>query len=375
MNHRVISSILRHDSKQSTYKVALLRAINDIVLAYPDVGLQGRDVAVPLRMVAEAWISYFWPFVDKNNPVYQGVRSVSPRPKQDIAFRAHLSNLRSAWEAVYGPSGPSGGWHIVEQMRVARLRQAYPRDLTQRYDQTLKKVQSALKMPIRYAGSEKSRLFGDPQPAGELQASQHLPGAGPRDECLLIPAGLWASFHQVSLWVEALCIHEWSLLTERFMDDGDFDRGRAYVLLTERPDNRLPLDWERNQVGVLMMEGVRFSCPWTGATLSPTHFDMDHIVPVSVYPFHELWNLVPSDPSFNRWSKGARLPSEATFHRAAQRLSAVYSSYLDSRPLGTALTSEVALRFADATPRPDSIVAAVGRLVNSIGSARNLARF
>ena len=49
VSHRIISTILRHDSKQTSYKIALLRALNDVVLAYPDVGRDGRDVVVPLR--------------------------------------------------------------------------------------------------------------------------------------------------------------------------------------------------------------------------------------------------------------------------------------------------------------------------------------
>ena len=34
--------------------LGVLRALNDVVLAYPDVGRDGRDVAVPLRSLAEA---------------------------------------------------------------------------------------------------------------------------------------------------------------------------------------------------------------------------------------------------------------------------------------------------------------------------------
>ena len=38
-------------------------------------------------------------------------------------------------------------------------------------------------------------------------------------------------------------------------------RGDVYTLLTDRPDNRRPLDWERNQIDLLMMEGRVFECP------------------------------------------------------------------------------------------------------------------
>jgi hypothetical protein len=59
----VISTILKHDSKQTSYKIALLRAINDVVLSFPDLGRQPQDIAIPLRTLAEFWIAYYWPFV------------------------------------------------------------------------------------------------------------------------------------------------------------------------------------------------------------------------------------------------------------------------------------------------------------------------
>ncbi len=42
---RVIGSILRHDKKVNSYKIALVRAVNDVVLSYPDLVDAERDVA------------------------------------------------------------------------------------------------------------------------------------------------------------------------------------------------------------------------------------------------------------------------------------------------------------------------------------------
>jgi hypothetical protein len=88
-----------------------------------------------------------------------------------------------------------------------------------------------------------------------------LPETLPTDVCVLVDAELWNSFCELSLWVEALCIHEWCLFTEIL---AGVERGIIYSLLTDRPTNRRPLTWERNQVEILMMEEVEFSCPWTG---------------------------------------------------------------------------------------------------------------
>lgn len=50
---KVISTILKHDRKVTSYKIALLRAINDVVLSFPDVWAFQQDVAVPLRLLGE----------------------------------------------------------------------------------------------------------------------------------------------------------------------------------------------------------------------------------------------------------------------------------------------------------------------------------
>ena len=374
MSHSVISSILRHDSKQTSYKIALLRAINDLVLAYPDVAPASGVVAVPLRMLAEGWVAYYWSFVDPRAPILQGVRSLV-RGSSDVAFRPELSALRADWERIYGPSGAAGGWHLVEQLRVARFREGYPSELRKRYRGALRKITSALRQPIRYAGAGASRVFADPAPFAAMPHATPLPGTDAKEACLAVPAPMWTTFRDVSLWVEALCIHEWSQLTERLAGDTNIGRGEAYALLTERPNNRLPLHWERNQVNLLMLEGERFSCPWTGRRLTVDDYDLDHIVPLAIYPFHELWNLVPADPSFNRHAKRDRLPSEPTMARATPQLVAAYAGYQRSRQLADAFGADVALRFSRTAAEPRAVVAAVGALVASIATARNLARF
>ncbi len=374
VSHQVISTILRHDSKQTSYKIALLRALNDVVLAYPDVTGEDGDVAVPLRMLAEAWVAYYWPFVAPGAPVLQGVRSLlGDQQRQDVGFRAHLAALRLAWEGMYGPSGSAGGWHLTEHMRVARKREGYPSALQKRYRDTLTRIGTALRQPIRYAGPGEWSVFEQPRPLGALSGVVALPGARPDDVCLVVAADLWGAFRDVSLWVEALCIHEWSQFTERVSDGTT--RGVAYALLTERPDNRLPCAWERNQVDLLMLEGARFECPWTGAPLRRGAFDLDHIVPLAVYPFHELWNMVPSNAAFNRNRKRARLPGDAAMAEATPRLVRTYTTYASSSAMAEALRDDVAVRFARSDPTPSLVAESVRSLVASIGAARNVARF
>ncbi|MHC5833904.1 MAG: hypothetical protein ACYT04_000000102365, partial [Nostoc sp.] len=73
---KIISTILKHDTKATSYKIALLRAINDVVLSFPDLRNLRADVAVPLRFLAQFWVAYYWPFVKPSEPILQGQRAI-----------------------------------------------------------------------------------------------------------------------------------------------------------------------------------------------------------------------------------------------------------------------------------------------------------
>ncbi len=380
----VLSTILRHDDKRTSYKIALLRAINDVALAFPDAGHDGRDVAVPLRMLAEFWVAYYWPFVDPAGPVLQGRRFQRARGlTNDIAFRPELTALRQAWESLVGDGGsPADGFFLIGELRVPRRRDALPPAIWGLYGAALQAISGALEQPIRYAGPGEWSIFTPPAhylAIGERAAP--LPGTGPRDRCLVIHADLWATFREMSLWVEALCLHEWALFTERIQPEADrtLDRGAAYVLLTDRPDNRRPLTWERNHIDLLIIEGRTFVCPWTErAIATPGAYAVDHLVPVSVYPINELWNLVPADARFNAHDKRDRLPSPERLARATPLLAQAYTHYDTSRELGPSLRQDVAARFA-AVPAgvdfPNGVAHAVAAFIAQVDEARNLPQF
>ncbi len=90
----IISTILKHDKKVNTYKFALLRAINDVALSFPDLRSFDRDVAVPLKLLAQFWVAYYWPFVKPNQPILQGQRAIlGDELRNDMAFRPQTNGI------------------------------------------------------------------------------------------------------------------------------------------------------------------------------------------------------------------------------------------------------------------------------------------
>ena len=90
----------------------------------------------------------------------------------------------------------------------------------------------------------------------------------------------------------------------------------------------------------------RFVCPWTEKRIAhPDAYDLDHLLPVSVYPANELWNLIPADRYFNQHVKRGRLPSSERLERAEPIIANSYAVYFKSPDLKTAIREDVRLRF------------------------------
>jgi len=373
----LIATILRHDRKTASYKIALIRSLNDLALGYAHLSQDGASLAVPLRSLANFWVAYYWPFVSAAHPIEQGIH---PPDKQDISFRPALTQLRQEWEKVIGGNSlPSDGFYLVGEFQSAHRRSNYPAVLTRAYDRVIRDIADAIQQPVRYAGPGQYSVFGRPQRWQELKAANPrmvcIPGTQPNERCLVVEAELWASFTELSLWIEALCIHEWSLFTEGV---SGLERGIVYTLLTDRPGNRRPLTWERNQVEILMMEGHIFECPWTGNKLNTKSYDLDHLLPLSAYPINEMWNLVPSDAVFNRNKKRDRLPGSTALQGAQPRLALAYRHYTASQPLAVALHHDALMRFNGrvvASDLPGSLAACTTQFIQTVASVRNLASF
>ncbi len=48
----LIATILRHDKKVASYKIALIRSINDVVIGFPNIGLQASAIAIPPKTLS-----------------------------------------------------------------------------------------------------------------------------------------------------------------------------------------------------------------------------------------------------------------------------------------------------------------------------------
>jgi hypothetical protein len=128
------------------------------------------------------------------------------------------------------------------------------------------------------------------------------------------------------------------------------------------------------------MEGKEFVCPWTETLIvQGIQYDLDHLLPVSLYPINELWNLVPAEPKFNSHIKRDRLPTLEKLRQAQPHLELAYRHYSTSNLLLVALQEDVEVRFSTVFPStasfPLDLASAVVDLIDIVAESRNLARF
>lgn len=151
---KLIQSILRHDKKLNTFKLALIRALNDTALNFAAVRGKGHGIAVPLRTLAQWWMGYYWPFMDSEHPIMQGPRMTRAGVvRQDVAFRKALTELKELWRiSPFGSERPSDGLVLVSEMRADAYAPEYGPELRQKYGQALRAVMRCVEQPITYAG-------------------------------------------------------------------------------------------------------------------------------------------------------------------------------------------------------------------------------
>ena len=379
---KLLQRVLRHDKKTNNYKIALVRALNDTAINYAAVMGKGHGIAVSLRVLAEWWIGYYWPFMDAQQPVMQGMRITrDEKLRQDMAFREPLTHLKQLWLiSDVGSNRAADGMVLASEARRSDFAAVYGFEMVSAYEKTLRAIANAIKYPIQYAGDAAGQyqVFAKEQrqkvmPPGVVA----LPGTHPEELCLLVSDEMWETLKFFSIYIDALCIQEWSVFTEETTQFGlEVTRGAVYQMLTDRPDNRRPLNWERNRIEILLMEGQDLRCFWTQKPLTIANYDVDHIIPVATYPLNELWNLVPADRQYNQHVKRALMPSNAWVPILPGRLFTTYSFYQQVAELSTALQRDASRRFTAAqTSSLHNLSNAVTTMIFSVADSRSTPRF
>lgn len=319
-NIEAISSIIYEDSKVTTYKIALLRALVDISsgLCSEHVSYDTEDgvdyAYIPYALVCYYWIMYYWPLLE--NQISQVGRNTV------LGFEPALMALMDEVKKEHTDSGLS--------QYLAQFKEGFAEGVPLHYLtlNLMKRLKTAISTgPVLHAGAEgtfsSSTKFCKSSNRQPLNLFDYIGSRG----CIRLKLGLFFEMQVFgSILSDAIAV-KWAQECVRFSILRKTQHSLPQILPHILADQFIERDQDvaRELAYKLLTEQHFLLCTYSGQHLKQD-FAMDHILPYSIFYNNDLWNLVPTLPKVNN-TKSNRIISLNTLNTSQQRLSR-YWEYL-----------------------------------------------
>ena len=307
---RNISKIIERDSKATTYKLALLRGVIDIIQDNsPYIKVEEKRVHFPTGLLVEKWLMYYYPILESTISIPQ----INGTAK--LAFEVQFHEIIFSYQS-------QGGFSVFyNDLKNNRI----PEALHEKFLALSKKLKETItRMPMRYIGRSISNSFysvfqienqGISTNSPEIDLELLINNSG----SFSIPLEYYEAFKILGSFINGQdsILFKWAEFSVKAsMNQLSVEKVLNEVLrgpITERETSASKSFYE----GILAREHSVL-CVWTGEKI--TCYDVDHVIPFSVWKNNDLWNLLPSTPNINR-QKLDKIPSPAFIESRKQYIS------------------------------------------------------
>lgn len=340
-----LQSILVTDRKDATYKLALLRALCDISRAEANQVVWGEhQVFIPLAAVARWWLRYYWPLVTSAEFISQ--KRGEEHGNKPLAFRASVAALAGRYGTLFN---------------ALRALDDNPRI----FQPHLRQIAHTIRVgPVKYAGGPAGPLF-----------SFHASGSAPDLDgqplgWIGVPLAIWLDLTRYEHWIRDSAILHWAELTAEMNHVSS--AGPYLGLLLETPGDERDTSEVRQ---LLAGQPDLLQCVWSGRPVRE-RFEVDHVIPYSLWGNNDLWNLLPAHPAINQ-KKRDSLPARKLIERRRDAIIGFWQAYRVVWPvrfsaqLGRALAGGITLN--DNWEKP--AFAALQETVERVAAGRDLRRW
>ncbi len=318
----LIRGVILNDSKSSTYKLALLRAVARIADASPAVATAsaGDDdrVLLPLGLVALNWIRAYLPLTTAGLPQAPGNTGPDRLGFAKSGYRA-LADLGV----------------VAQELRVGAT---FTGDRAQALIRALGEARKTIvTMPAHFttypnsAATVFTTTGRTQRVTGALRLTPEVLSSWGQ---LSMPGPLWRTMQRLGAWIEPMLTAEWARLMRNYAQKmgrpiapGELDQ--ALTWLDPARDTALA----RQVAAGLEAAGAPIRCVWSGRPLRLSDLDIDHALPWSAWPCGDLWNLMPATRAINQHLKRDRLPSATALAGARENILAWWDQAWSANPV------------------------------------------
>lgn len=295
-----INQIIERDSKDTTYKFALLRATIEVIQEKsPYQKSQDDRVILPVGLLILKWLEYYYPIIENELPQRNGDN-----------LDSFTLSFRSLFKEVTNFYSIRGGLSVFYSELI---RGNLPDEIEGTVFQLCKKLRDTIKdQPMRYIGKSVNGTEYSIYKREETNIQLRQPDK--MDVNFLIEHFTEFSIPKTYFDVMELMgsfitgMHSILINWAEFTVDKDKSLNKSQVLetmLKSPQEARNVLLSEKIFKTLKKNDGLE--CVWSGSRITDD-LNIDHVLPFSVWRNNDLWNLLPAKAKVNN-SKRDKIPS------------------------------------------------------------------
>ncbi len=322
MNNEVfynISKIIERDSKTTTYKFALLRGVIDIIQDNsPYISFVEKRVQIPTGLLIEKWLMYYYPILQSQTSIPQ------INGETNLAFSNQLCKLIADYESR---GGFSAFYNDLKNKGI-------PEDLQSDFFELAKKLRDTItKMPMKYIGRSITNdfysIFNYENQTIKRRSTIDIETLIKDFGTFSIPFEYYEAFKILGSFINGQdsILFKWA----EFSVNASGSNLSVHKVLNEVLKSPITLrdikESKKLYKDILQKEGNIY-CVWTGRKIS--NYDIDHLIPFSVWKNNDLWNLLPSDKRINN-QKRDKIPTPEIIERQKNLILDYWGIILESQ--------------------------------------------
>ena len=336
---REINYIIENDSTSSTYKYVLLKSVINASQKYDHlIKIENSRANIPLGLIVEQWILDYMPFVFKEVS-QQNNKTVLDKPITTLYNKIFvLLNLDKSVEWTYA----------YIQFTKALQNPTMSIELSKELLKLSKKIADKIvKMPMRFTGKMEYEFFTPNQlnfgtvklAKDEIYNSSFVVNSF---EYFSISEQHYNIFRYLgqTLYGTSTIISKWKKKTISLNADQEITRDIIDKLSSDSLEIR-----ETSTIRKILTQEKK--CIWSGKELKNENYDVDHLLPFSVWFNNDLWNMLPTDRALNQHKKRDKIPTRELIENRADVIVHYWGKYQKAMPLLFKSQLEVSLIGTD----------------------------
>jgi hypothetical protein len=284
-----INKIIERDSKSSTYKFALLRGVIDIIQDNsPYISYSKDRVIIPTGLLIAKWLIYYYPILESEPSIPQ------INGKVNLAFGPQFRKLIYDYHTL---GGFSAFYNDLMNKGIPPFLHSDFMTLSRKLHDTI------TRMPMKYIGRSLSEEFYS---IFSYEPVSRVAHSGTVDIEFLIlnfgsfsvPVEYYDSFKLLGSFINGQdsILFKWAEFSVNASGKALSVEKVISEVLKSPVTERDVEESKKIYRSVLKNEGSVY-CVWTGNLI--TTYDVDHLIPFSVWKNNDLWNLLPSQAATN----------------------------------------------------------------------------